>query len=158
MVTTPARSIKYKLVSLPVTAKVSIMMLRSNVELLKNKRFNELSVAVVRGDIGKRLLDTQKIPVKQIETVSASSMLNMLLHERVDAIAYSEDVAFYKLEQLGADKNLMISVFSLDEHSKVNFAFNKATPNCVIDMFKKELSTLQNEGKIKSIWNKYAQE
>jgi ABC-type amino acid transport substrate-binding protein len=158
MVTTPARAIKYKLVSLPVTAKISIMVLRSNSELLKNKNFNELSVAVVRGDIGQRLLNTQKIPVKQIETVSAFSMLKMLLYKRVDAIAYSEDVAFFKFEQLGADKNLMTSVFSLDDHSKVNFAFNKATPNCVIEMFTEGLATLQIKGKIRSIWNKYVQE
>ena len=157
MVTTSARAIKYKLVALPVTAKISIMVLRSNVELLKNKSFNEFNVAVVRGDIGKRLLDSQKIPVKQIETVSALSMLKMLLYKRVDAIAYSEDVAFFKFEQLGADKNLMTPILTLDDHSKVNFAFNKATSNCVVDMFKNKLLGLQVEGKIQLIWDKYVQ-
>ena len=132
MVTTPTRAVKYKLAPLPVTAKISIMVLSSNKERLKSKNFNELNVAVVRGDIGKRLLDSKKIPVRQIETVSASSMLNMLLHERVDAVAYSEDVAYFKFQQLGANKNLMTPIYSLDNHSKVNFAFNKATPNCVI--------------------------
>ena len=155
MVTTPTRAIKYKLAPLPVTAKISIMVLSSNVELLKTKDFNELNVAVVRGDIGKRLLDSQKIPVNQIETVSASSMLNMLLHERVDAIAYSEDVAYFKFQQLGGHKDLMTSIFSLDTHSKVNFTFNKATPSCVIEMFTNELVILENKGQIKLIWDKY---
>ena len=157
MVTTPTRAAKYKLAPLPVTAKISIMVLSSREEKLKNKSFAELNVAVVRGDIGKRLLDSQQIPVQQVETVSASSMLNMLLHERVDAVAYSEDVAYFKFQQLGANKNLMTSIYSLDNHSKVNFAFNKATPNCVIEMFTNKLELLKRKGLIKLIWNKYVQ-
>ncbi len=158
MVTTSKRANRYQLVSLPIKAKISIMALQSNIEELKSKKLDELTVAVVRGDIGQSLLYSQRIPVKQVDTVSAASMLNMLLHKRVDAIAYSENVAYYQFQKLGGSKESFTSVLSLDDNSKINFVFNKVTSHCAVNMFRKELTKLRQNGKIKPIWNKYIPE
>lgn len=158
MVTTPKRADRYKLVSLPIKAKISILALRSNIEELKSKQLDELTVAVVRGDIGQSLLYSQRIPVKQVDTVSAASMLNMLMYKRVDAIAYSENVAYYQFQKLGGNRDNFTSVLSLDDNSKINFVFNKVTSQCAVNMFIQELAKLQQNGKIKPIWNKYIQE
>jgi polar amino acid transport system substrate-binding protein len=155
MVTTPERANQFKLVSLPITTKISIMVLKSNIDILQDKSFHELTIAVVRGDIGQQLLNRQKNPAKQVETISASSLLEMLLRKRVDAIAYSEDVTYYHLKKLGVKTNTIIPVSVLKDDSDVNFVFHKDTSNCVIDVFTKQLATLNQKGKLKPILKKY---
>ncbi|TWX67373.1 amino acid ABC transporter substrate-binding protein [Colwellia demingiae] len=158
MVTTPERASKFQLVPLPTTTKISILALTSNIDTLQNKTFDELTIAVVRGDIGQKLLNIQKNPAKQVETISAVSMLEMLLRKRVDAIAYSEDVTYYQLKKLGVEKNTVTSLYLLKDDSDVNFVFHKGTSNCVIDLFTKELATLNRDGKLQPVWKKYIQD
>ncbi len=158
MVTTSEREKKFRLVPLPITTKISIMALQTNVDTLKDKPFNELTIAVVRGDIGQKLLNIQNNPAMQVETISAISMLEMLLRKRVDAIAYSEDVTYYQLQKLGVEKSTVSSLYLLKDDSEVNFVFHKDTSNCVIDMFANELAILNKKGKLQPIWNKYIQE
>ncbi|HBY87527.1 MAG TPA: hypothetical protein DEO86_16825, partial [Colwellia sp.] len=62
MVTTPERAKKFKLVPLPITTKISILALTSTIDTLQNKAIDELTVAVVRGDIGQKLLNIQNSP------------------------------------------------------------------------------------------------
>ena len=54
MVTTPERAKKFKLVPLPITTKISILALTSNIDILHKKTVDELTIAVVRGDIGQK--------------------------------------------------------------------------------------------------------
>ena len=158
MVTTPERANKFQLVPLPITTKISVLALTSNIDILKNKTFDELTIAVVRGDIGQKLLNIQNNPAKQVETISAISMLEMLLRKRVDAIAYSEDVTYYQLKKLGVEKSTITSLHLLKDDSDVNFVFHKDTSNCVIELFTKELATLNKNGKLQPVWKKYIQD
>ncbi len=158
MVTTSERANKFKLVPLPITTKISILALTSNMDILQNKTVDELTIAVVRGDIGQKLLNIQKNPAKQVETTSAISMLEMLLRERVDAIAYSEDVTNYQLKKLGVEQSTVSSLYLLKDDSDVNFVFHKDTSNCVIELFTDELAILNKKGKLQPIWNKYIQD
>ena len=157
MVTTPERANKFKLVSLPISTRISIMVLKSNKETLQKKSLNELIIAVVRGDIGQELLNIKKNPARQVETISAISMLEMLLHKRVDAVAYSEDVAYFQFKLLGVKKYTLTSLYPLESGANINFVFHKGTPNCVIDLFAKKLTALHRKGKLNPIWNKYIQ-
>ena len=85
-------------------------------------------------------------------------MLEMLLHKRVDAIAYSEGVTNYQLKKLAVQKNVVTSLYVLAEDLDVNFVFHKYTSTCVIDLFTKKLATLNKKGKLQPIWKKYIQE
>lgn len=158
MVTTPERANKFRLVPLPITTKISILALTSNIDSLRDKTLGELTIAVVRGDIGQKLLNIQNNPAKQVETISAISMLEMLLRKRVDAIAYSEDVTYYQLQKLDVKKSAVTSLYLLKDDSDVNFVFHKYTSNCVIELFTKELAALNRSGKLQPIWNKYIQD
>lgn len=158
MVTTPERANKFRLVPLPITTKISILALTSNIDSLRDKTLGELTIAVVRGDIGQKLLNIQKNPAKQVETISAISMLEMLLRKRVDAIAYSEDVTYYQLQRLDVKKSAVTSLYLLKDDSDVNFVFHKYASNCVIELFTKELAALNRSGKLQPIWNKYIQD
>lgn len=153
MISTVERSQKYKLVPLPVQTKISIMVLNQNQTI--NKNLEKLNIAVVRGDIGQDLLNSQKILAQQTETNSALSMLEMLIFQRVDAIAYSEDVAFFQLEKLGLKKSAVTPIYSLNDQSFVNFVFHKSTPSCVIKLFEETIVKLDEEGRLQPIWQKY---
>lgn len=155
MISTVERSQKYKLVPLPVVTKVSIMVLNKNHNATINKNLDELNIAVVRGDIGQDLLNSQKILAQQTETTSAFSMLEMLIYQRVDAIAYSEDVAYFQLEKLGLQNSEITPIYSLNDKSFVNFVFHKNTPNYVINLFEEAIGKLDEEGRLMPIWQKY---
>ncbi|PKI16561.1 substrate-binding periplasmic protein [Colwellia sp. 12G3] len=158
MVTTTERAKKYKLVSLPFITKISIMALSSkfkNVTTIEKTSLNNLDIAVVRGDIGQSLLNSHGILATQVKTISAFSMLKMLLYERVDAIAYSEDVASFQFEKFDHQDHKIIPIYSLDDTSFTNFVFHKDTPTCVISLFEKTIMTLNEQGKLTPVWQKY---
>lgn len=155
MVTTTERAHKYKLVPLPVITKISIMALNQNKNEIIKKNIDELMIAVVRGDIGQDLLNSQKVYAQQIETTSAFSMLQMLIHQRVDAIAYSEDVTYFQLEKLELKTSEITPIHSLSDRSFVNYVFHKNTPECVLNIFEYAIAELNEERKLKSVWQKH---
>jgi polar amino acid transport system substrate-binding protein len=98
MVNTPHRQSSFILVPLPIITKTSIMVLKKELKRIQKMNYEDLTIAVVREDIGHQLLNSHGFPATQIETTSASGMLKMLAYNRVDAIAYVEDVAFFQLK------------------------------------------------------------
>jgi len=155
MVTTTERAQKYQLVPLPVVTKISIMVLNQNESVINNKKLDELIIAVVRGDIGQDLLNSQNILATQAETTSAFSMLQMLIHQRVDAIAYSEDVTYFQLEKIDLKNSAITPIYSLSDQSFVNYVFHKNTPDCVINIFEETITELNEERKLKPVWQKH---
>jgi polar amino acid transport system substrate-binding protein len=158
MVTTAERRKSYKLVPLPFMTKISVMALNSrfkNLNKMTKEELNKLVIAVVRGDIGQLLLKKNAISAQQVETTSALSMLKMLQHQRVNAIAYSEVVAHFQFQTLDFNEGKVVSIFSLNKGSLINFAFHKETPTCVTSLFEKTIATLDKEGKLTPIWQKH---
>jgi len=157
MVSTIEREKDFRLISLPFLTKISIMVLKERREELKNsssENFDNLTIAVVRQDIGKHLLDIRNIKAKQVETTSALSMLQMLMHKRVDAIAYEEDVTTYQMNKGGIDTKSIVPLYFLNE-SYSTFAFNKNTPEAVVQLFSEALERLHERGAITKIREKY---
>ncbi|TPH19293.1 substrate-binding periplasmic protein [Litorilituus lipolyticus] len=157
MVTTKERAIEYQLLPLPFVVKSSIMVLKANKKKFKQKNLDELAIGVVRGDIGQALLDREKIKAFQVETNSALSMLKMLSLQRVDAIAYAEDVAYFQFNKLAIEKDSIVPFISLDEGSNINFVFHKSMPKCAIELLAKSIEKLHKQGKVDKIRMKYIQ-
>lgn len=155
MVNTPERKKKFKLVAVPLPTKTSIMVMADKKSLLENKPQKELTIAVVRQDIGQHLLNIHNIPAKQEVTTSANSMLKMLISNRVDAIAYGEEVAVFKFNNLDIKKGNIVPIYLLDGNSFNNYVFHKDTPACVINLFTKALEVLNNKGELIKISSKY---
>jgi len=155
MIKTPERSKKFQLISLPVITKVSIMVLSENKNTLLSKPIEKLTYAVVRQDIGDALLDKELKIENKVVTTSANSMLAMLLHNRVEAIAYSELVAKFKLNKLGLEDKKLASIYTLNDKYKTAFIFHKNTPACVTQLWAKTISTLDSRGEIAKVISKY---
>jgi polar amino acid transport system substrate-binding protein len=155
MVNTPQRQNAFILVPLPILTKNSIMVLKKELKRIQGMQHEDLTIAVVREDIGHHLLNSHGFPAKQIETTSASSMLKMLAHERVDAIAYAEEVAFFQLKKLGLNKGSIVPIIVLDDQSLTNYVFHKDTPTCVVNLFRKAVAELEQSGELELTKNKY---
>jgi len=158
MVRTEERDIKFTLIPLPIPAKISVMVLKQKQNILKKIPPENLTIAVVRQDIGHQLLDSQKFPAAQAVTTSAYSMLKMLVHQRVDAIAYSENVARFQYNKLKVTADDLVPLYVLDDNAYTNYVFHKDTSQCVVDLFKNSIEKLHQQGKIMPVVNKYLQQ
>ena len=155
MIYTDDRAKAFQLVTTPLKVQVSIMVLEERKKELEDKALRELKIAVVREDIGHQLIESQNITAKQVITTSASSMLQMLLHHRVDAIAYAEDVAIFQFNKLALDQRNIVPVHRLNAGSLNSFVFHKTTPKCVTSLFAKTMQKLHNKNELKTIRDKY---
>lgn len=153
MVYTAERDKLFNFVAMPITTKISIMVLNERKQNLALKNVEELTVAVVRQDIGHQLLEKFNFPVQKVVTTSANSMLQMLIRKRVDAIAYAEEVAYFQFGKL-ADHQLS-SLYVLEENTVYNYVFNNETPACVTDLLNSALVQLEEKGELQGLRNKY---
>ena len=157
MANTPEREALFKLVPLPIVAKTSIMVLQERRKELLKVDVNDLEIAVVREDVGQLRLKKANISAKKIETTSAISMLKMLMHRRVDAIAYAEDVAYFQYKKLALTKGTLVPIYVLEDKSLASYAFHKNTPICITDLFAKTINLLHQRGELSQIKDKYIQ-
>jgi len=155
MIETPERAKKFQLIALPITVKVSIMVLEENKDILTKKNLEELTYSVVRQDIGEHLLNEQLLIKNKVETTSANSMLSTLIYHRVEAIAYSELVANFQLSKLGFTDKKLIPIHTLNDKFKTTFIFHKDTPACVSKLFSQAIRLLDEKGEIAKIVKKY---
>lgn len=157
MIKTPDREKKFKLVTLPVVTKVSIMVLKENSHILAKKSLTDLTYSVVRQDIGEHLLNKQFNITSEVQTTSASSMLNMLIHRRVHAIAYSELVANFQMDKIGYANTKLVPLYTLNDQLKTAFIFHKDTSACVTNLLSQTISLLDERGEINRVLEKYQQ-
>lgn len=155
MIKTPDRAKKFQLITLPIIAKVSIMVLEENKDILTRKSLQELTYSVVREDIGEHLLNKQWHIKNKVETASASSMLSTLIYGRVEAIAYSDLVANFQLSKFDFEDKKLISIYTLNDKFKTAFIFHKDTPICVSKLFSQTIALLDEKGEITKVVNKY---
>lgn len=155
MVVTPERNKKFQLVPIPLISKVTIMVLNDNKDILTKKSLENLSYSVVREDIGGQLLEQQLSIKNKVATTSATSMLAMLIHQRIDAIAYTELVAHFQLKKMGYTKQPLVSIHTLSDTLKGAFVFHKDTPKCVSILFSQAIASLDKKGEIAQVIKKY---
>ena len=155
MMKTPQREKLFKLIDLPFKTKTSIMVLKHRKDKLIGKEYADLSIAVVRKDIGQQLLIDKNINANLVETTSAFSMLQLLMLERVDAIAYSEEVAHFQSKRLNFNEKNLEPIYVLDNNAIPSYAFHNATHQCALELMKTAIDSLEKKGKFQPIWQKY---
>lgn len=98
-----------------------------------------LSVAVIREDIGAQALVEAGYPETLIRpAIDNRSALHMLLHQRVDLWAYSNDVAKWIAEQAGYPGEILVPLFTLSE-SYLYFALNPDTDPHLVEQLQQAL-------------------
>ena len=155
MFETPERAEKFQLISIPIMTHISVMILAENKDMLTKKPIAELTFAVVRQDIGEHLITKTFNVTKKVATNSATSMINMLIYKRVEAIAYSELVAKFQLSRLGIEGKKLVSIHNFNKKFKTAFIFHKNTPTCVSQLFSQAIFSLEKKGELAKIFKKY---
>ncbi len=84
-------------------------------------------------------------------------MLKMLMHQRVDAVAYAEDVVYFQYKKLGLTRGTLSPIYVLEDKSLASYAFHKNTPICITDLFAKTINLLHQRGELSQIKDKYIQ-
>ena len=116
---------------------------------------NLLTIAVVKDDIGDQLIRTLGVTPEAIRTtLVANNMIKKLLQKEVQAIAYAEDIAWYRLVKAGIDPKKYESVYTLQE-SFMGYAFHNSTEPEVLELLNKALGELRAEGVVDSIRHQY---
>ncbi len=108
-------------------------------------------IAVIREDIGAQRLAEASIDAgRLLPALTNLSALNMLERGRVDLWAYSENVAFWLMEQHGLDTREFESVLTLSE-SELYFAFNKQSDAQLVGHMQQTLDDLRRNGRLTAI-------
>jgi polar amino acid transport system substrate-binding protein len=156
MVYSKARSQQYTLIPAPLPTTISIMVLEERLEELRKKPIEELSIAVVREDIGQLAL--KDINSRQVLTTSHQSMINMLYHNRVDAISFNEELIKYKYNDSASSKHNIRTLYILKDKLDSNFIFHKDAPRCMTKLFTSTLKKLSANGQLRHIKQRYLPE
>jgi len=145
----------FKLVSLPFVTKISIMAKEANKERLLSKDITELTIGVVREDIGHHLLIANNIKAVQVATTSAASMIKLLLRDRVDAIAYAEDVARFQFQKLQLAQHKIVPIRRLKGQFLNSYIFHRNVNTCLTDLFEQTVDKLNGNGELERVYRKY---
>lgn len=155
MTYTDERAKAFRIVTTPLSTKISIMVLAENHQQLIKTPMENIVLGVVREDIGHHLVKRAKLPSPIVPTTSANSMIKMLVSERVNAIAYAEEVAQFQLENLLLNDKKIVPLLALDSNAYHGFVFHKSTPNCVVDLFQEVIMELSDNGRLVEIRDRY---
>lgn len=114
-----------------------------------------LRIGTILDDIGEQLVLDLGVPDTALSrNKSAVNLVRMLDRDRLDVIAYAEDIARYQFIAAGVDPNEYESVYVLQE-SHMGYAFHKSTDDAVLEPLQTALDELRAEGVIDSIYNSY---
>lgn len=151
---TQAREHLFKWVGPIARDRVTLIARRDRnitIDTIEDINTSDYQIAVIREDIGaQRLSEANVDPERILPAISNTSALRMLDHGRVDLWAYSEDVAFWIMEENGLKVSDFESIYTLSE-SYLYFALHPNTDNQLIDAMQAALNSLREQGTIDDI-------
>lgn len=146
----------FKFVGPIIPTQVSIIAAKSKgLEIASVEAMNRLKIGVVRDDIGDQLIRAQGVKDQAIHpNHSAFNMVQMLDKNRLDAIAYAEDIAKHQFLQAGMDPKDYESVYVLQK-SHMGYSFHKSTDPRILEPLRKALDELRADGTVDKIYARY---
>lgn len=155
MVYTEKRAQEYTLISTSLPTTISIMVLDETLEKLKQKPLNELTISVVRKDIGQLSLELMGVKAKQVPTTTHESMVNMLYRHRVDAIAFNEELVEFFYNNDTSAEHTIKTLHVLQSNLANNYVFHKDAPQCATQLFTEALARVNKSGVLQEISQRY---
>ncbi|MDP6777883.1 MAG: transporter substrate-binding domain-containing protein [Candidatus Latescibacteria bacterium] len=156
MTFTEERAKLFKLVGPVVPTQVSLLARKSRglkVESVIDMK--ALRIGSIRDDIGDQLIRKLGLSSKAIHTkVAADNIVRMLYRDRLDAIAYADDIARHHSKLAGLDPEELESIYVLMKSHMV-YAFHQSTDPKMLEAFKTALDELRNDGTVGRIRDRY---
>ena len=153
---TPTREKIFKFVGPVVENKIVILSRKEDgLQIGSDEDLMGLIIGVVREDIGEQLIIEKGVDRSSIIASNlASNLVQLLDRKRVDAIAYSYDVAVWNMLKEGIDpRKFEISYLLLG--GEMGFAFHKDTDPIVLQQFQGALEALKRDGTVDRIRRTY---
>ncbi|MCC2615283.1 transporter substrate-binding domain-containing protein [Aestuariibacter halophilus] len=156
MALTPERASQFRFVGPLVSSRISLVA-KANVRLPQSHttQINRFRVGVVRDDIGEIQLLQQSLPFHNIVRVNdAEQLIALLLRDRVDAIAYAEDVVLFSIRQhspMSGPLHVLQPLGSNDLH----FAFHLQAPDGFVTQLQARLDLLSRNQTLLRLKNKH---
>lgn len=154
---TPSRDSLFKWVGPIARDRVTLIARRDrhlSLDSIDALNASDYQVAVIREDIGaQRLREAGANPGRILQAISNTSALRMLERGRVDLWAYSEDVAFWIIEENGLEVRDYESIFTLSE-SDLYFALHLDTEDRLVETLQMALDELRERGDLQTIVNR----
>lgn len=111
---------------------------------------------VIKGAFSQNLISKGFVVGKNINQVSNEEQnIKMLFLGRIDLIGNVELYMAYELKSLGLDFTQLEKVYEFPDNSSYYMAFNKKTPDTIVNSFQKALDELKQDGTYQKIAEKY---
>ena len=141
----------------PLRAAKDVLIARKdrNIKIDSLEDIKKYKIGTIRDDIAELYLINAGISVDNMESV-AETILNIkkLNRGRIDLWAYGEDGAMWELKANGFNPVEYESVRVIGSKD-IYFAFNKDTPDAVIQTLQAALDSLKNDGEYQKILDRY---
>lgn len=122
---------------------------------LNNLSSSRYKIGVVKGDVGRSLLEKRQYNSKFIsESNEIKNVIDQLAKDRVDLIVYDTNVFFWTVKNMGGNPEDYKIVSSLDKVD-LYFAFNVHTPQEMIDNLNDTMKKIKETNNYKKILKKY---
>ena len=147
---------RFKFVGPILPTRVSLLAKKSkHLKVTSVADMNPLRIGVIREDIGDQLVRALGVRAAAIEASNyAENMVKKLHLDRLDAIAYAEDIARYQLKLAGIDPQQYEAVYVL-QRSHMGYTFHQSTDPRVLEPLRKALDELRTDGTVDTIIAKY---
>lgn len=129
-----------------------------NIKINNPENLKDYKIGVVMDDIGEALLIKNGLSKDALDRAGGLDALKnsimKLEHDRVDLIAYEENVAMWTIKKNKLNSGNYETVYVLKE-GELYYAFSKETDDVVVAEFQKALDSVKNDGTLQTILNKY---
>lgn len=158
MTYTPAREKQFRFVGPLIPNHVVLLAPKAKqLQIQDPAQLQELIIGVVREDIGEQLLNDLEInPDNLVFSNLASNLVQLLARGRVDAIAYSADVATWNMLRAGIDPSQFENIYTLLE-GQLGYAFHQDTDPSLLRQYQQALDQLKAEGQLEILRSRYLQ-
>lgn len=156
---TDARKNLFKWVGPIADAKIGLITLKDNdISITEDTDLNKFVIGSVKNDIGEALLLEKGFDRNGLVSIDGTNSLATLFYKlersKIDVISYDTKVAMYSAELNAYDKDEYEIVHTLGVN-KLYFAFNKSTPDEIIEKWQNALDEIKSNGIYKKIIEKY---
>jgi polar amino acid transport system substrate-binding protein len=126
-----------------------------NIKIDSAEDLKKHKIGTIRDDVAEQYLANAGIGLNDMERV-AESILNIkkLNRGRIDLWAYGENVAMWEVKANGFNPSDYESVYVLNKN-ELYFAFNKDTPDSVIEKLQAALDSVKADGEYEKILDRY---
>ncbi|WP_409523659.1 substrate-binding periplasmic protein [Nitrincola sp. MINF-07-Sa-05] len=155
---TDAREKLFKWVG-PIVLSRNVLLARRDSELsvssIDDLNGQALQIAVIREDVAEQLLLEYGTEPDLVRWVASNDSAARMLHAgRIDLWAYGEDVALWRMRELGYETEEFEVVHVLDE-SPLYYALHPDTPDEIVNSLQGALDQLRESGEVEKILARY---